>query len=90
MSDKILINKIDKFIGLSFPLSNSQHGYFNPSLLTKEQISSNILSILSTNKGERLMRPSLGLNVSKYVFNKMNVAGLEDKLRQDIQIELSK
>jgi len=90
MSDKIVTNKISKFIGLKFPLTNSQHGYFNPSILTREQVSANIISILTTNRGERIMRPDMGISTYNILFEKYDKQSLENQIRIDIEEELEK
>jgi len=51
-------------IGISLPFSKP----FNSTYSTKNQIKSNLLNLLLTSIGERVMNPSFGTNLQKYVF----------------------
>jgi len=80
MSDKIITDKIDKYLGLNFPLTNTQFGYFNPSILTKDQIAANVKNLILTRRGERLMRPNLGTDLYNIIFESVNNSSLEDQI----------
>lgn len=54
-------------LGVSLPFSNSS--VFNPTYTTKDQIKSNLINILLTNKGERFMNPNFGCDLRKIIFD---------------------
>ena len=51
-------------IGVSLPFS----GPFNSTYSTKDQIKSNLINLLLTNKGERLFNPDFGANLKTTIF----------------------
>ena len=61
-------------IGLDLPIrkSNDMSGYFAASSTTIEAVKNNIKNLLNTNIGERLLQPTLGLNLRKYLFEQIN------------------
>lgn len=57
------------YLGLSFPILSSQpHGYFSNSPTSIDQIKSDLLILLQSNFGERVMLPDFGANLRQYVF----------------------
>lgn len=54
-------------IGISLPF-NGPSGPFNKTFSTKDQIKSNLINLLLTNKGERLFNPEFGANIKKVLF----------------------
>lgn len=82
---KILQVNLDKniVVGISLPMNNSN--VFPITFSNREQIKSNILNFVLTNKGERLYRPEFGTNIRKKLFEP-NVDGyvLRDSLYSDI------
>ena len=69
---KPLINdrNTNVFIGLDLPFrkGDGKDGYFASTSTTIEAVKNNIKNLLLTQKGERLMQPSLGLNLRKFLF----------------------
>ena len=57
-------------IGISLPF-NGPTG-FNSTYTTANQLKTNILSFLLTNKGERLYRPNFGANLRSLIFEQQN------------------
>jgi uncharacterized protein len=53
-------------IGISLPFNGSTG--FNSTYTTANQLKTNILSFLLTNKGERLYRPNFGANLRSLIF----------------------
>lgn len=53
-------------IGISLPFDGSTG--FNSTYVTADQLKTNILSFLLTNKGERLYRPNFGANLRSLIF----------------------
>ena len=58
------------FIGIDMPFrkSNGQEGYFASTTTTIDAVKNNIRNLVQTNKGERFMQPSLGIELRKYLF----------------------
>jgi phage baseplate assembly protein W len=74
------------FIGIDLPIRKSDgiEGYFASTSTTIEAVKNNIKNLLHTNKGERLMQPTLGLNLRNYLFEPFT-----DDLSLQIQNEIS-
>lgn len=53
-------------IGVALPFNAP--GVFKSTYTTKDQIKSNLLNLLLTSVGERVMNPTFGTNLQKYVF----------------------
>jgi phage baseplate assembly protein W len=54
-------------IGVSLPF-NGPSGPFNKTYSTKEQIKSNLINLLLTNKGERVFNPEFGTDIRRVLF----------------------
>ena len=54
-------------IGVSLPF-NGPSGPFNKTFSTADQIKSNLVNLLLTNKGERVFNPEFGADLSKALF----------------------
>ena len=54
-------------IGVSLPF-NDPSGPFNKTYSTKEQIKSNLINLLLTNKGERVFNPEFGADIRRVLF----------------------
>ena len=92
---KQLINDRNEniFIGLDLPLrkSDGSEGWFSSTTTTFKAVRNNIKSLLLTNRGERLMQPSLGLNLKKYLFEPLTgdtIATIETEIYQTIEFWL--
>ena len=70
------------FVGIDYPFhrSNGADGWFASTSTTIEAVKTNIRLLLTTEKGERLMQPSLGLGVRRFLFEQFN---------EDTEFELS-
>ncbi len=68
--DPISINPLDLnknvAIGVVFPLMNG--GTFQQSLTFKEQVKSNIINVLLTQRGERVLQPNFGAGLKTILF----------------------
>jgi len=62
------------FIGIDLPFrkSSGNEGWFESTTQTFNAVRNNIKSILLTERGQRIMQPSLGLNLKKYLFEPIN------------------
>jgi phage baseplate assembly protein W len=54
-------------IGVSLPF-NGPAGPFNKTYSTKDQIKSNLINLLLTNKGERVFNPEFGADIRRVLF----------------------
>jgi phage baseplate assembly protein W len=53
-------------IGISIPFNNSN--IFNATYTTKEQIKSNLINLVLTQKGEKIFEPNFGTDIRKILF----------------------
>tara|TARA_Y100000996_G_scaffold375289_1_gene325985 strand:- start:290 stop:757 length:468 start_codon:yes stop_codon:yes gene_type:complete len=87
VSKKPYIADEDKnvFIGLKLPIqkSNGIEGYFSSTTTTIDAVKTNIVNLLQTNQGERIMQPTLGLNLREYLFEPFT-DDLELQIQNDI------
>jgi len=56
-------------IGVSLPFNGQ--GVFNKTFTTRDQIKSNLINLILTNKGERVMNPEFGSDVRKSLFEQI-------------------
>ena len=56
-------------IGVSLPFNGP--GVFNSTYSTKDQIKSNVINLLLTNRGERIMNPNFGADIKDALFEGM-------------------
>jgi phage baseplate assembly protein W len=56
----------NKAVGISIPFNAG--GVFNQTYATKDQIKSNLINLLLTNKGERILNPEFGADLPRLLF----------------------
>jgi phage baseplate assembly protein W len=74
-------------IGVSLPFNAK--GVFNKTYSTKEQIKSNLINLLLTDKGERIMNPEFGADLRRSLFDNItqsNTDLLQTKIIDAINI----
>jgi len=81
-------------IGVAFPLMEG--GIFTPTLTFKEQVKSNIIHVLMTNKGELINKPDFGVGLKHLIFEQnVDTEQLEMEIKNQFdmyipEIELDK
>jgi phage baseplate assembly protein W len=74
-------------IGVSLPFNGS--GVFNSTFSTKDQIKSNLVNLLLTDIGERVMNPNFGTNLKRFLFEGItneNIDTLKNNILNSISI----
>ena len=71
-------------IGISLPFGNVYTDkIFNKTFSTAEQIKSNLINLLLTDKGERVLNPNFGCGLKKIIFEQIDPS-TEDSIRDTI------
>lgn len=60
-----------KLLGITLPIERGNTGYFAQTTDIPTQVKSNLINLLLTNVGERIMLPLFGCNLRQYLFQPM-------------------
>ncbi len=76
---------------IKFPFydDNINNKFVQTNLVSKNGLSSNLLLLLVTNKGERLYQPNYGTNLLKYIFEPMDSLtekDIETEIKQTVKL----
>ena len=96
----IRVNPLDLRRNIAIGVSLPFKGPFTSTFTTKDQIKSNLINLLLTNKGERVMNPTFGCDIKKQLFQNITtdlqqniiniiVETIESNLRKDAPTGLS-
>jgi phage baseplate assembly protein W len=81
-----LVNDTKEFndyaVGISLPIQIGNTA-FNQNFTTEDEVKTNIISLLSTKKGERIMQPQLGSGLQELLFEQ-NDDTLADRIEEEI------
>lgn len=75
--------------GITLPLKRGVNGYFEQGFTSHEQAKSNLLNLLQTQKGERVMQPEFGTGLHSLLFEQMDETEFEIRLQQVITENVS-
>jgi phage baseplate assembly protein W len=87
----IRVNPLDlqKNIAIGVALPFNAPGVFKSTFTTKDQIKSNLVNLLLTSTGERIMNPNFGTFLKRFLFEGItdsNLESLKDNLLNSISI----
>jgi phage baseplate assembly protein W len=87
----IRVNPLDlqKNIAIGVALPFNAPGVFRSTFTTKDQIKSNLVNLLLTSTGERIMNPNFGTYLKRFLFEGItdsNLESLKDNLLNSISI----
>jgi phage baseplate assembly protein W len=87
----IRVNPLDlqKNIAIGVALPFNAPGVFKSTFTTKDQIKSNLVNLLLTSTGERIMNPTFGTLLKRFLFEGItdsNLESLKDNLLNSISI----
>lgn len=87
----IRVNPLDlqKNIAIGVALPFNAPGVFKSTFTTKDQIKSNLVNLLLTSTGERIMNPNFGTYLKRFLFEGItdsNLESLKDNLLNSISI----
>ena len=70
----IVDNDSNVKVGIDLPIrrDDAEQGWFASTTTTIEAVKNNIRNLLSTNKGERLMQPNIGINLRQILFEQID------------------
>lgn len=75
-------------LGLTLPIRLGKNGYFETTTDEMAQVKSNLMNLLLTQKGERLMQPTFGCDLASLVFDTTTDDG-QASIEAAIQIAVS-
>jgi len=78
-----------KGINVDYPIIRGRGGYFSQTFTTISARRSNILVLLKTEQGERVMNPNFGIGIRRFLFENITeelIIHLENKIRTQIDI----
>ena len=93
VKQKIVDRDENIFIGIDLPFhkSDGYEGWFKSTTTTFEAVKNNIKSLLLTEKGQRIMQPTLGMNLKKYLFEPLTedtIIAIENDIFQTFEFWL--
>ena len=89
----IIDNDTNVKVGIDLPIRRGEQkdGWFASTTTTIEAVKNNIRNLLSTNQGERLMQPNIGLDLRSILFEQIDddtIIGIQDSILDTLKIWL--
>lgn len=75
----------DFALGTKLTMRRGNKGYFEQNFTTSEQARDNLVNLLSTRKGERLMHPDFGSGLHTLLFEQIIPGEFENKVLNEIE-----
>ena len=70
--------------GLTLPLKRGETGFFEQSFTSYEQARTNLINLLLTAKGERVMQPEFGSGLKSVLFEQIDEEKFETNIKKTI------
>lgn len=71
-------------IGLNYPIRRSGDGYFDKTYTSIDQVKANLINLLATRRGERIMNPEFGSNLERIIFEQ-STRDIEEAITSEIE-----
>lgn len=78
-------------LGVRVPIALGKTGYFEQTNTSLEEARSNLLNLILTRKGERLMQPEFGVDVYQYLFEQITTdlkRNIENEIKEAVDMWL--
>lgn len=75
---------MESALGVNYPIRRSEDGFFDKTFTTVEHVKANLINVLSTSRGERVMRPDFGTRLEEFLFEPMTPQ-TEAELQSEIE-----
>jgi phage baseplate assembly protein W len=85
-----LVENNYKVLGIGVNTSSNNNGIFETNYTTLSQAKFNLINLILTRKGERIMQPDFGCDVWECVFEPINNEILETKIEDSVLDAVSK
>jgi phage baseplate assembly protein W len=75
-------------LGLLLPVRDGKNGYFDQGFDIMTQMKSNLMNLLLTRRGERVMQPTFGSDIYSYIFEQMTdntVANIKGSITSSVK-----
>lgn len=78
------MNLDDYGIGVDYPFQRGNDGYFEKTYTSLDQTRANIINVLATRRGERIMNPEFGTNIYRILFEQ-STKQIEGSIRVEVE-----
>lgn len=78
-----------KVLGIGINTSSNNNGIFSPNFTTLTQVKNNLINLILTKKGERVMQPEFGCDIWKVLFEPIVDGEINTKIEESIEEAVS-